>query len=79
MSASEKARVNMKEEEGGHASVAYGTILQDDIDNAVLRANGHRSELKRQFNWLSALALGFSITNSWAGYLVSVRCQSYRY
>ena len=43
----------------------------EDADDAVLRANGHKSELKRQFNWISALGLGFSITNSWAGYLVS--------
>ncbi|KAK7398128.1 hypothetical protein QQX98_012492 [Neonectria punicea] len=49
-------------------SIARGSI-SDDIDNAVLRANGHQSDLKRQFNWLSALGLGFSITNSWVGYL----------
>jgi choline transport protein len=47
------------------------TALSDNVDDAVLQANGHISELKRQFNWISALGLGFSITNSWAGYLVS--------
>ncbi|RDW93098.1 uncharacterized protein DSM5745_00420 [Aspergillus mulundensis] len=43
-----------------------GTINADDL---VLRANGHKPELRRQFNWLSALGLAFSITNSWVGYL----------
>ncbi|KAI0449477.1 amino acid/polyamine transporter I [Xylaria acuta] len=56
-------------QERDHLSAAHGTIAGDNIDDAVLRANGHKSELKRQFNWLSALGLGFSITNSWAGYL----------
>lgn len=54
-------------------SVANGTILGGDVDDAVLRANGHSSDLKRQFSWISALGLGFSITNSWAGYLVSCK------
>jgi hypothetical protein len=53
-------------------SIARGSILGDNVDDAVLRANGHKSDLKRQFNWLSALSLGFSITNSWVGYLVSL-------
>lgn len=54
-------------------SVAPGmdTILADNLDDAILRANGHQSDMRRQFNWLSALGLGFSITNSWVGYLVS--------
>ncbi|WZH39199.1 amino acid/polyamine transporter I [Fusarium acuminatum] len=50
-------------------SIAVGTVVGDDVDDAILRANGHTAELKRQFSWLSALGLGFSITNSWAGYL----------
>lgn len=57
-----------------HASIAAGVLAEDDVDDAILRANGHRSELKRQFSWLSALGLGFSITNSWAGYLVRIYC-----
>jgi choline transport protein len=52
-------------------SIAVGTVVGDDVDDAILRANGHTAELKRQFSWLSALGLGFSITNSWAGYLVN--------
>ncbi|VUC29731.1 unnamed protein product [Clonostachys rosea] len=40
-----------------------------NIDDAILRANGHEAAMRRQFNWLSALGLGFSITNSWIGYL----------
>ncbi|KAJ4211663.1 hypothetical protein NW759_012265 [Fusarium solani] len=55
--------------EGDRESVAKGTIIGDDLDDAILRANGHRPDLKRQFNWFSALGLGFSITNSWAGYI----------
>jgi hypothetical protein len=46
------------------------TATGDEIDNAILRANGHDAVLQRQFRWLSALALAFSITNSWIGYLV---------
>ncbi|KAL2814851.1 amino acid permease-domain-containing protein [Aspergillus cavernicola] len=49
--------------------VSTGTFVADNIDDIILRANGHTAELKRQFNWLSALGLGFSITNSWVGYL----------
>ncbi|KAK7191822.1 hypothetical protein PSPO01_02271 [Paraphaeosphaeria sporulosa] len=40
-----------------------------DIDDEILRRNGHDAVLERQFSWLSALGLGFSITNSWVGYL----------
>lgn len=59
-----------KASEVDHESIAAGVTCKEDVDDAVLRANGHKSELKRQFNWLSALGLGFSITNSWAGYIV---------
>ncbi|RKL23004.1 hypothetical protein BFJ68_g1208 [Fusarium oxysporum] len=61
--------VKTKRHEGDSHSIANGVVVGDDIDDAILRANGHKSELKRQFSWLSALGLGFSITNSWAGYL----------
>lgn len=40
-------------------------------DDANVRAHGHAQAMPRQFNWISALGLGFSITNSWVGYLVS--------
>lgn len=50
-------------------SIKGGTVA--NIDDAILRANGHEAAMRRQFNWLSALGLGFSITNSWIGYLVS--------
>ncbi|PYH45738.1 amino acid transporter [Aspergillus saccharolyticus JOP 1030-1] len=43
--------------------------IDGDDDDAVLRANGHEAVMPRQFNWISALGLGFSITNSWIGYL----------
>lgn len=52
-------------------SVSNGAILADNADDIILRANGHKPQMRRQFNWLSALGLGFSITNSWVGYLVS--------
>ncbi|KAM0550331.1 hypothetical protein ACHAPJ_009002 [Fusarium lateritium] len=58
-----------KGQDGDRDSIANGVVVGDDIDDAILRANGHKAELKRQFSWLSALGLGFSITNSWAGYL----------
>lgn len=53
------------------ASISNGAILADNADDLILRANGHKLQMRRQFNWLSALGLGFSITNSWVGYLVS--------
>lgn len=55
------------------ADVTDGTVEEtslEDEDDAVLRANGHEAVMPRQFNWISALGLGFSITNSWIGYLV---------
>lgn len=45
----------------------------EEADDAILRANGHEAVLERQFKWISALGLGFSITNSWIGYLVSLQ------
>lgn len=42
-------------------------------DDATLRAQGHEVVMDRQFNWIAALGLAFSITNSWIGYLVSRR------
>ena len=51
-------------------SVRIGTSIADEVDDAILRANGHDAVLKRQFRWFSALGLAFSITNSWIGYLV---------
>ncbi|GKZ30982.1 hypothetical protein AbraIFM66950_010807 [Aspergillus brasiliensis] len=38
-------------------------------DDATVRAHGHVQAMPRQFNWISALGLGFSITNSWVAYL----------
>ena len=46
------------------------TKAADEVDDAILRANGHDAVLQRQFKWISALGLAFSITNSWIGYLV---------
>ncbi|KPM37242.1 hypothetical protein AK830_g9303 [Neonectria ditissima] len=65
----DKEMEKSREDNLDHESIARGSILGGDIDDAVLRANGHQSDLRRQFNWLSALGLGFSITNSWVGYL----------
>ncbi|BCS28163.1 uncharacterized protein APUU_61211S [Aspergillus puulaauensis] len=50
------------------ASIKPG-FLEEGDDDAILRANGHEAAMPRQFNWISALGLGFSITNSWIGYL----------
>ncbi|KAL5342282.1 choline transporter [Aspergillus crustosus] len=52
--------------------VPPGVVQSDknkDDDDAILRANGHTQAMPRQFSWISALGLGFSITNSWVGYL----------
>ena len=51
-------------------SFDVGEVDKVDFDDVVLQANGHRVGMPRQFNWISALGLGFSITNSWIGYLV---------
>lgn len=50
-------------------SVIEGKV--DEIDDAVLHAQGHEAAMERQFNWISALGLAFSVTNSWVGYLAS--------
>lgn len=54
------------------STVQTGTMedLKGDLDDNILRAQGHEAVLIRQFSWIAALGLGFSITNSWAGYLV---------
>ncbi|KAI7774396.1 uncharacterized protein LA080_008823 [Diaporthe eres] len=47
-------------------------VLEGDIqevDDAILPAQGHQAVLTRQFNRISALGLAFSVTNSWVGYL----------
>ena len=42
---------------------------QDLGSNAILLAQGHKAAMRRYFSPFAALALGFSITNSWVGYL----------
>lgn len=72
---SEKAKIESTPPD--RASIGQGFLeheflpSKEDDDDAVLRANGHEAVMPRQFNWLSSLGLGFSITNSWIGYLVS--------
>ena len=46
---------------------------QDSTGDALLRAQGHRAAMKRSFSPFAALGLGFSITNSWVGYLSCFR------
>lgn len=55
---------------GREASFGFGEIDYASHNDTNLQANGHRAEISRQFNWISALGFGFSITNSWVGYLV---------
>ena len=43
--------------------------LQDLRSNAILLAQGHKAAMQRSFSLFAALGLGFSITNSWVGYL----------
>ncbi|CAG8948961.1 hypothetical protein HYFRA_00002089 [Hymenoscyphus fraxineus] len=38
-------------------------------DQAILTAQGHQQAMPRSFSMLSALGLGFSVTNSWASYV----------
>ena len=42
---------------------------QDLRSNAILLAQGHKAAMRRSFSPFAALGLGFSITNSWVGYL----------
>lgn len=41
-----------------------------DLDDAILRAQGHDAAVERQLNWMVALGMAFSIPNTWVGYLV---------
>ncbi|KAI4235165.1 MAG: hypothetical protein LQ349_003345 [Xanthoria aureola] len=41
----------------------------EHFDDANLRAQGHEAVLQRSFSPLAAIGLGFSIANSWVGYL----------
>ncbi|KAE8147897.1 amino acid transporter [Aspergillus avenaceus] len=43
-----------------------GEVL--DLDDAVLRAQGHVAELERSFSWVGAIGLAYSIVNSWLSY-----------
>lgn len=43
-------------------------ILDSDVATPGINGDG----MPRQFNWLSTLGISFSITNSWAGYMVSI-------
>lgn len=43
--------------------------LQDLKSNAILLAQGHKAAMQRSFSPFAALGFGFSITNSWVGYL----------
>lgn len=56
----------------GDTSIREGSI--DDVialdNNAILKTQGHDAAISRSFSMPSALGLGFSITNSWVGYLV---------
>ena len=53
----------------GHGDEDLPAELQDLKSNAILLAQGHKAAMKRSFSPFAALGLGFSITNSWVGYL----------
>ena len=59
------------------SSIKEGMVNdQAALDDAILRAQGHDAAMPRSFSIMSALGLGFSITNSWVGYAVSTaRCR----
>ena len=42
---------------------------QDSKCNTIVLAQGHTATMRRSFSPFAALGLGFSITNSWVGYL----------
>lgn len=55
--------------DGGTELARDSSRDRQDLDSANLRAQGHEAALQRSFSLLAALGFGFSITNSWAGYL----------
>ena len=46
-----------------------GEEQQDSQSDTILLAQGHKAAIRRSFSPFAALGLGFSITNSWVGYL----------
>ena len=46
-----------------------GTI--SDLDDEILRTQGHEAEMPRSFSPIAAVGLAFSITGSWVGYASS--------
>ncbi|KAM0552680.1 hypothetical protein ACHAPJ_007777 [Fusarium lateritium] len=43
-------------------------VKKHDVDDDMLMAQGHAPAMRRSFNLLGTLGLGFSITNSWVSY-----------
>lgn len=56
-------------ENAEHIEFAPAEPPQDLKSNAILLAQGHKAAMRRSFSPFAALGLGFSITNSWVGYL----------
>ena len=53
-----------------HIEPSSSTESSQDLgSHAVLLAQGHKAAMRRSFSPFAALSLGFSITNSWVGYL----------
>ncbi|KAB8206400.1 amino acid transporter [Aspergillus parasiticus] len=50
----------------GQDAKGFGEVF--DLDDAVLRAQGHVAELERSFSWVGAIGLAYSIINSWLSY-----------
>ncbi|CAF9935819.1 MAG: hypothetical protein HETSPECPRED_009909 [Heterodermia speciosa] len=64
------AKTVMSNKSGDGSELALDNLRDpNDPDDANLRAHGHEAALQRNFSPLAALGLGFSITNSWVGYL----------
>ncbi|RDW88297.1 hypothetical protein BP6252_00329 [Coleophoma cylindrospora] len=56
---------------GHRAESMVESIAQSksNLDDDILRAQGHEASMPRVFSVLSSVGLAFSITNSWIGYL----------
>ncbi|KAL6357261.1 hypothetical protein LRP88_07419 [Fusarium phalaenopsidis] len=53
----------------GRVEDMRGEVLKGDaVDDNILLAQGHVPVMRRSFNLLGTLGLGFSITNSWVSY-----------
>ncbi|KAF9883909.1 hypothetical protein FE257_002652 [Aspergillus nanangensis] len=55
-----------------HHSRAIEEAENLSLDDAVLKAQGHRPELDRSFSWVGILGVSYTVALSWAGFMCAV-------